>query len=209
MSTRRTTPLNICDQHGLYQRRALVTRIMSGRGGSLVVSGLGNPTYDVAASGDLPTSFYFWGGMGLAASTGLGVALAQPARRVVVVTGDGEMLMGAGSLATIANAAPHNLAIWVLDNQRFGETGGQLGLTAGPTDIAAMAKAAGFALAIHPVGDDGVAELDRALFHTPGPVMCVSTIAAGEDKRVLPSMDGVFLARRFRAACNEQSASEC
>ena len=116
----------------------------------------------------------------------------------LVVTGDGEMMMGIGSLATIANAAPSNLAILVLDNQSFGETGAQTGLTAGPTDIAAMAKGAGLADAEHMEMEDQVDAMVKALYERPGPVLRVARIASGEDPKVLPEWDGPVQVRTFR-----------
>src|SRR4029077_10159168 len=104
-------------------RRQCVRALLAERGDLLVVSGLGAPTYDVAAAGDSPLNFYLWGAMGGAAMIGLGLALARPRARVAVITGDGEMLMGLGSLATIGVKQPQNLAILVLDNRRYGETG--------------------------------------------------------------------------------------
>ena len=104
-------------------RRTVVARLLKDRGDLLVIAGLGAPAWDVAAAGDHPLSFPLWGAMGGAAMVGLGLALARPERRVLVVTGDGEMLMGLGALATIAVQRPDNLAIVVLDNERYGETG--------------------------------------------------------------------------------------
>ena len=106
-------------------RREAVRRLLADRGDLLVVTGLGASTYDVAACGDSSLDFPLWGAMGGAAMVGLGLAIAQPSRKVLVVTGDGEMLMGLGSLATIAVERPANLRIVVLDNERFGETGNQ------------------------------------------------------------------------------------
>jgi thiamine pyrophosphate-dependent acetolactate synthase large subunit-like protein len=103
-------------------RRAVVARLLRDRGDALVVTGLGGPAYDVAAAGDTPLNFYLWAAMGGAAMMGLGLARAQPGRRVVVITGDGEMLMGLGSLATIAVDAPPNLVLVVLDNEHYGES---------------------------------------------------------------------------------------
>src|SRR4029079_2674063 len=107
-------------------------------------TGLGAPTYDASATGDRPLNFYLWGAMGGAGMVGLGIALAQPNRRVLVLTGDGEMLMGMGSLATIAAAGAPNLAIAVLDNARYGETGSQHSHTGLTTDLAAVAAACGW-----------------------------------------------------------------
>jgi thiamine pyrophosphate-dependent acetolactate synthase large subunit-like protein len=188
------------DDDGRLLRRALVERVLAVRGTALVVSGLGAPTYDVAAAGDPGENFYFWGAMGLAASTGLGLAMARPERRVLVITGDGELMMGIGSLATIAAAAPRNLAILVLDNERFGETGGQPGLTAAGADIAALARAAGFPAALEMRDESRLEDALNLLYHRPGPSLCVAKVAPGEDPKVLPSRDGAYLARRLRSA---------
>ena len=126
-------------------RRHVVKSLLANRGELLVVAGLGASAWDVTAAGDHPLNFPLWGGMGGAATIGLGLAMAQPDRRVLVVTGDGEMLMGLGSFATIAVQAPKNLAIVVLDNERYGETGMQETHTAFGTDLAGMAHAAGIA----------------------------------------------------------------
>jgi len=138
--------------------------------------------------------------MGLACSIGLGLAIAQPKRRVLVVTGDGEMLMGAGSLATIAAAAPDNLAILVLDNQAFGETGRQTGLTAGPTDIAPMAEGAGIASTLTLRNEDDLPALETLLYDQPGPALAVAPITLTDDPLVLPTNNGALMATRFRAA---------
>lgn len=188
------------DEQGRLRRRPLVADLVAKRGSALIVTGLGSATYDVAAAGDDDHNFYFWGGMGLTAMTGLGIAIAQPERRVMVITGDGDMMMGIGSLATIAAAAPSNLAILVLDNERFGETGEQMGLSAGRTDMVQMAKGAGFETAATVASEDEIAGLAEMLYHTPGPVFCVAKVAPGNDKRVLPSTDGAYLTRRFRDA---------
>src|SRR5579862_2944030 len=119
--------------HG-FDRRSVVKSLLQDRSELLVVAGLGASAWDVAAAGDSPLDFPLWGAMGSAAMVGLGLALSQPSRRVLVITGDGEMLMGLGSLATIAAARPGNLAIVVIDNESFGETGGQPTHTASGTD---------------------------------------------------------------------------
>src|ERR671925_2246064 len=131
-------------QHNELARRSAIARILADRGDMLVVTGLGSPTYDCAAAGDHPLNFYLWGAMGSAVTVGLGLALAQPRRRVLVVTGDGEMLMGLGALATVAVKRPHNLAIVVIDNEHYGETGMQRSHTSLGVDLAGIARVAGF-----------------------------------------------------------------
>ena len=127
----------------MLNRREAVSRLLADRGDMLVVSGLGQPCFDCFAAGDDPRNFYLWGAMGGAVPAGLGIALAQPERRVLVVTGDGDALMSAGAFATVGAEAPENLAICILDNERYGETGGQVTHTARGADLAAMAAAGG------------------------------------------------------------------
>lgn len=188
-------------------RRALVAGILDRRGDAAVVAGLGSPAWDCHAAGDSPLNFYFWGAMGGAAMLGLGVALARPTRRVLVVTGDAEMLMGVGSLAAIAAQAPSNLALLVLDNEAFGETGRQAGLTAKHTDIAAIARGAGIDAAFTVGGEleEGSAGMDvdtlaGTLFEEKGPVLCVAKVALSAESGSYPPRDGVLLQTRFRAA---------
>jgi thiamine pyrophosphate-dependent acetolactate synthase large subunit-like protein len=181
-------------------RRQLVAQLIRQCGDAAVITGLGSPTYDVAAAGDRDENFYLWGAMGGAMMVGLGIALAQPQRRVIVVTGDGEALMGLGSFATIAASKAPNLAVLILDNERFCETGGQRGLTACGTDLAAVAAAAGIPACFkagHP--DEMEAVIDHIL-NAPGPAVAVAKINPEEAPRVLPSREGVWLAQRFRQA---------
>ena len=181
-------------------RRAVVARLLRDRGDALVVTGLGGPAYDVAAAGDSPLNFYLWAGMGGAAMMGLGLARAQTSRRVVVVTGDGEMLMGLGSLATIAVDAPRNLAIVVLDNEHYGETGMQPAHTGRGVDLAAIARAAGFGDATVARADGDVEALARRLFTAPGPLFATIKVSAETPALVLPARDGAYLRSRFREA---------
>jgi thiamine pyrophosphate-dependent acetolactate synthase large subunit-like protein len=182
------------------QRRAAVARILAERGDSLVVTGLGSPTYDCAAVGDHPNNFYLWGAMGSALTVGLGLAMAQPRRRVLVMTGDGELLMGLGALATVGVKKPENLAVAVIDNERYGETGMQRSHTGAGVDIAGIALAAGFReTAI--IRD--TAELVGALSllgKATGPVLVVLKVSAAKDPLVLPTWDGPYLKMRFRQA---------
>ncbi len=179
-------------------RREAVAALLAGRRDLLVATGLGSASYDVAARGDRAENFYLWGAMGGAAMVGLGLALARPERRVVVVTGDGEMLMGLGALATIAVAGVRNLAIVVLDNRSYGETGAQPSHTAHDVDLAAIAKGCGWERTYTFADEAGVDQLARALHHD-APLFAVIRIAPGEKPRVLPPRDGAFLTQRFRA----------
>jgi LPXTG-motif cell wall-anchored protein len=179
-------------------RRKVVKRILKDRGDTLLVTGLGAPTWDAAAAGDNSNNFYLWGGMGGAAVLGLGLALAQKKRRVLVITGDGEMLMGMGTLATIAVQSPPNLAVCVIDNQRYGETGMQETHTQFGVDLAMMAVGAGFR------GTDTVwtmKELEECLpllFEAPGPVFLDVKVTDAPQPMTLPMRDGPAIKHRFR-----------
>jgi thiamine pyrophosphate-dependent acetolactate synthase large subunit-like protein len=188
------------------QRRPFVADLLSRRGEALVVPGLGSPTWDCFAAGDQPEYLYSWGGMGLAVPTALGVALAQPNRRVLCVTGDGEMLMGIGSLAVVADQAPENLAILVLDNESFGETGRQRGLTSNRADLAAVGKSFGLKETRTITDASAIAELANFLFKAAGPVLAVAKIAITDDPWRLPQKDGATIAFRFRSALGLEDA---
>jgi len=191
MATKKTSGLD---------RRKVVAALLADRGDALVVTGLGSPTYDTFAAGDHDLNFYLWGGMGGAAMAGLGLALAQPKRRVLVITGDGEMLMGLGSLATIACEAPKNLAIAVIDNGHYGETGMQRAHTARGVDLAGIAKASGFKSA---TTLQSMASLQRWLpeFHSKaGPVFADIKVSAEPAPMRLPLRDGTAIKYRFRTA---------
>jgi thiamine pyrophosphate-dependent acetolactate synthase large subunit-like protein len=181
-------------------RRAFVARLLAAVPDALVVAGLGSPAYDVFAAGDRDTNFYLWGAMGGAASMGLGLALAQPARAVVVITGDGEQLMGLGSLATIAAQKPANLTVVVLDNARFGETGMQASHTGIATDLAAVARGCGFLEAPTLARLEDADDLARRIKARTAAMFALVKVAAGEAPRVLPPRDGAYLKNRFRKA---------
>jgi len=183
---------------GTLDRRAVVAELLRDPGDLLVVTGLGSTSYDAGAAGDRPLNFYLWGAMGGAAMIGLGLALAQPRKRVLVITGDGETLMGMGALATIAAKAPPNLAIAVMDNGRFGETGQQQSHTALGTDLAAVAAACGWAATATAADMDAVAALRPRLRREP--LFAVIRISSAEVPRYLPPRDGARLTSRFRAA---------
>jgi thiamine pyrophosphate-dependent acetolactate synthase large subunit-like protein len=184
----------------IIRRRSAVARILERRGDILVVTGLGSPTYDVAAAGDHANNFYLWGAMGSAITIGLGLAMAQPTRRVLVITGDGEMLMGLGALATVGMKRPENLAVVVLDNEHYGETGMQRTHTSAGVDLAGIAKLAGFEQTVT-VHDQAALDGAIPLLHEGrGPVMAVLKIVAEKEPLVLPTWDGPFLKNRFRLA---------
>src|ERR1700730_7514473 len=184
----------------MLNRREALRELVRERGKLIIVAGLGSTAYDLAACGNEPLDFPLWGAMGGAAMLGLGLALARPEYRVMVLTGDGEMLMGLGSLATIAAQHPPNLRIVVMDNERFGETGHQHTHTAMGTNLAAVAAACGFqhtrtirqATELAILRED-IHTLEAALF-------AVVKVSPEDLPRVLPPRDGPYLTHRLRAA---------
>jgi thiamine pyrophosphate-dependent acetolactate synthase large subunit-like protein len=184
----------------LDRRKAVATLLSDRPERLLVVAGLGSSTYDLAAAGDDPRNLYLWGAMGGALSIGLGLALAQPGRHVLVITGDGELLMGLGSLATVGAKAPRNLAVAVLDNQAYGETGGQPSHTAHGVDLAAVALGCRFHQARSVRSEAELPALRAMLLDATAPVLGVIKCAPGEMARVLPERDGHAIRRRFREA---------
>ena len=184
----------------LLDRREAVAALLRDRGGLLAVCGLGSATWDVAAAGDDARNFYTWGAMGGAAMMGLGLALARPGEAVTVITGDGEMLMGLGALATIGVAAPANLSIIVLDNRHFGETGMQESHTGLGTDLCAVARACNIARIIEATSMATLESL-RDEIHRPGGCLFARVaITTAEHERVLPERDGAKIKDRVRAA---------
>ena len=184
------------------QRRPFTKAVLDARDGALVVPGLGSPTWDCFAAGGSDDYLYSWGGMGLAVPTALGVALARPRRRVLCLTGDGEMMMGLGSLSVVGAQAPSNLSILVLDNEHFGETGRQPGL-AGTTDLCAVARAAGIGQTMLVTSMEQVPDLVEMLFRAPGPSFALAKIALSQDPLLLPEKDGALIASAFRKAAAE------
>lgn len=184
----------------LLDRREAVAALLRDRGEMLVVTGLGSATYDAAAAGDDPRNFYLWGAMGGTAAMALGLALAQPHRPVLALTGDGDMLMGIGSLATIGAKQPKNLSVVVLDNQAYGETGGQPTAIAHGVDLVDLARACGIDAPDHIHDMNGVGTLAERLHRTDGPLFANIKIDAGEHPKVLPARDGAWLRSRFREA---------
>lgn len=187
-----STPLN---------RREAVLRLLRARRDTIVVTGLGSPTYDVAAAGDHERNFYLWGAMGGAAMTGLGIALAQSEVPVLVVTGDGEMLMGMGSFAAIAKQAPGNLSIIVIDNELYGETGAQETHTAAGADLAEIARACGLETA-ETITDMAGVERVAGLVHAvgAGPRVAVLKVARTPTQKTLAIREGAHNKARMRLA---------
>ena len=188
--------------NGGLDRRAAIKTLLANRPDDLfIVPGLGSTTYDLASLGDDDRNFYLWGAMGGAAMIGLGLALAQPQLRIVVITGDGEMLMGIGSLATVGVQRPKNLAIVVFDNGAYGETGGQASHTGANTELVGVAKACGISDA------RSLATMAEIEAFAPsmqdvsaGPRFVSIKIDSANLERVLASRDGSYIVTRIRGA---------
>jgi phosphonopyruvate decarboxylase len=181
-------------------RRTFVSRLLASTPDALVVTGLGSASYDVFAAGDRDRNYYLWGAMGGASSLGLGLALAQPEKSVVVITGDGEQLMGIGSLGTIAVKQPRNLTIVVLDNGHFGETGMQRSHSSLGVDLVAVAKGFGIEAAFSTGSLDRSDEIAQRINARAGTLFAQVFIESDELPRALPPRDGAFIKNRFRAA---------
>jgi thiamine pyrophosphate-dependent acetolactate synthase large subunit-like protein len=186
-------------QFGTMDRREAVKALLADRKDLLVVTGLGSPSYDVFAAGDHDGNFYLWGAMGGAAMVGLGLALAQPKRPVVIITGDGEALMGLGSLLTIAVKKPSNLTVAVLDNGHYGETGMQLSHSGLGARLDTIAEGAGFESVTQITDLKGIADF-RPRIHELGNASRFARIkiAPGNPVRALPPRDGTYLKNRIR-----------
>ena len=193
------------------QRRPVVKQILAGADDNLlVIAGLGSANWDVTEAGDRPLNMPLWGSMGAPVPMGLGLALAQPKKRVLVITGDGDMLMSLGSLATVAAQQPDNLAIVVLDNEKFGETGNQATHTSprnnGPTesgagtDLAMIAKGCGIADSGTVRDASEVAQLVKDARTKKGPVFRLVKVMVEKLEFVMPPQDGAYLKDRFRTA---------
>ena len=185
----------------LLNRRQVVASLLASRGDAIAVGGLGASTYDIAAAGDHARNLYLWGAMGGAVMIGLGVALAQPKLPVLVITGDGEMLMGLGSLATVGLQKPKNLSIIVLDNESYGETGGQMSHTAAAADLVGIARACGIADSVALATLDEIAAFAARMQDVSAGLRFANIkIDAANLERVLSNRDGMFVLTRLRGA---------
>ncbi len=190
------------------KRRDVARALLAERNDMLVVAGLGSTAWDVTAAGDHPLTFPLWGAMGGAVTIGLGLALAQISRRVLVITGDGEMLMGLGSLATVAAQAPVNLVVCVFDNERYGETGMQLTHTAMGVSLTEVAAACGIRITGDVRSEDQLAEALPVIRNAAGPVFFNIKVRAEKLDFVLPPKNGVELKERFRLALLDDGATD-
>jgi len=191
----------------LLNRRVALRELLRERGDLIVVAGLGAPAYDLAACGDRSLDFPLWGAMGGAVMVGLGLALSQPRHNVLVVTGDGEMLMGMSSIATVSTVDPPNLRIVVMDNECYGETGGQPTHTAAGTDLAAVARGCGITNTSTLRQLEEVTALRQEIHTYSGVIFAVLKVSQDAVPRILPPRDGAYLSHRLRAALLGEDAA--
>jgi thiamine pyrophosphate-dependent acetolactate synthase large subunit-like protein len=185
-----------------------IRAIVTAAGDEPIVASLGHPAYDLFAAGDRPANFYTWGSMGLASSIGLGLAVAQPDRRVYVVDGDGSLLMNLGSLATIGWQRPANLIVVVLDNAKYATTGGQDTATAHGVDLEAAARAMGLAQSATVTSVDALGKVLAHARESSGPWTIVARLQHSTPT-TKPPLDCVFIKQRFMSAigCAEPATS--
>ncbi len=178
------------------ERRGAVHRLLAERSPDLlVVAGLGSAIWDAETAGETPLNFYLLGAMGSATPTALGLATAQPEKRVLALVGDAELAMGMWALATIGWRKPENLSVVCLDNGRFGETGGQVSHTGLNLDLAGVAAASGFQTVRRVIED-----LRSLVMNGPGPVFGLVEITANMPPVQMPIRNGAIGMARFREA---------
>jgi len=184
---------------GLIDRRSFVGHLLQDRSDDLlIVAGLGSPCYDLMAHGDHPLNFYLWGAMGGAVPMALGLAGAQPSKRVLALTGDGEALMGLTGVAAAGAEGLENLVVIVLDNERYGETGQQLTHTARGVNLAQAATGFGYRAVRDVRSVEEAAELREWTMTVQGPALAAVKISPDAAGMTLPPQDGVYLKSRFR-----------
>jgi phosphonopyruvate decarboxylase len=190
-----TRPVPVLD------RRIVLSRLFPSTDEILFISGLAGPARDAAElTDDSDHLFTMAGTMGAAVPMGLGVALSAPESRVVVITGDGELLMKIGSLATVATTAPENLSIVCIDNGRHGETGGQIGHTSHRTDLAKMADGAGLASTMVLDADDQMDAAAKFLVAAPAPRFLLVRVSDGPPADYKRNFDPAYCRIKFRDA---------
>jgi phosphonopyruvate decarboxylase len=186
---------------GHLDRSVAVPALLGDVGDFLIVTGLAGTAKDIAnLARDGSNVFYFGGAMGGAVAMGLGLALAQPDRKVLVITGDGELLMNVGTLATVAVRNPPNLAIVCVDNGHYGETGYQLSHTSLGTDLAQMAAGAGITTTRTVTGEAQIQDAAVILRQSNGASFVLLKVSPKAPPAVKRSLDATRNKVRFREA---------
>jgi thiamine pyrophosphate-dependent acetolactate synthase large subunit-like protein len=186
---------------GTLDRCDVVPQLLEHPQDFLIIAGLAGTAKDVAhLCGALPNYYTCAGVMGGATMMGLGLALAQPTRRVLVVTGDGELLMNLGSLATVAIMHPANLGIVCVDNGHYGETGYQKSHTALGVDLAAIAAGSGISTVRTVTQAEQIPEAAALLRQAEGPCFILLKVKPTDPPKVRRSLDAAWAKHHFRSA---------
>ena len=186
---------------GVLDRREVVPQLVGDPNDFLIIAGLAGTAKDTAHLCEPHPNYYACAGvMGGATMMGLGLALAQPDRSVLVITGDGELLMNVGSLATVAIMNPLNLAIVCVDNGHYGETGYQKSHTALGVDLAAIASGAGIAVVRTVRQEAEIAEATALIRQRSGTSFVLLKVKPTDPPKVQRSLDAVWTKHRFRDA---------
>ena len=181
-------------------RREILKSIIPNPKKYLIITGLAGPARDAAAlTDDGDNTFTMAGCMGAAVSMGLGMALTSPNRQVLVITGDGELMMNLGSLASVATLQPANLSIVCIDNGCHGETGGQIGHTSHRTDLEVVAKGAGLGATMTLSESSQFAQAAEFLKQSAAPRFLLCRVMDGPPTAYKRNMDPVACRLRFKA----------
>lgn len=193
--------MNVNDKtHATLDRRDALPTVIGRHEDFLIVTGLAGAAQDVAEiTKESDSAFMFGGAMGGATMAGFGLALAQPARKVLVVTGDGDLLMSLGSLATIGSQKQENFSILCIDNAHYGETGNQATHTGMGVDLAGVARACGFRNVVV-VTDESELEAASQLLRQNGPTFVLLRVTDGPSRRYRRNWDAVERKLIFRNA---------
>ena len=185
----------------VLDRRRAVPALIGEHRDFLIVAGLAGSAKDLAAlTDDADHLFAMAGAMGAASMIGLGLALSQPERRVLVATGDGELLMNLGSLATIGVVNAPNLSIVCVDNGHYGETGYQRSHTGFGVDLETIASGAGVAVTRTVQSEEEIPEASRLIRDRNATCLVVVRVKPTPPPPYKRLMDPVACRHRFRAA---------
>ena len=169
------------DKQYRLNRTTAVPKLIGNPDDFLIIAGLAGPAKDIGAMvGDAPNTFQFGGAMGGALATALGLALAQPSKRVLCVTGDGDLLMSMGSLAMIGALKPANLSVVCVDNALYQETGGQASHTSMGINLATVAAGSGFPVTRDVTTEAEVEEAAGVLRQTNSPSFVLLRVDASK-----------------------------
>lgn len=186
---------------GTLDRCDAVPKLVGNPQDFLIIAGLAGTAKDTASLCEPHGNYFACAGvMGGATAMGLGLALAQPTRRVLVMTGDGELLMNVGSLATVAILQPPNLAIVCVDNGHYGETGYQKSHTSLGVDLAAIAAGAGIPAVRTVTQESEIAEAAALIRQMDAPSFVVLKVQPTDPPKIRRSMDAAWSKHRFRDA---------